>query len=79
MTVAAAQRIMDMAMDLPDEAEGPVINFMVRFKKPETSESKEFAEYEALMDQAQAWAAEAGLTPDDIAESIRAVRQRHRA
>ena len=37
MTVAAAQRIMNVAIDLPDEAEGPVINFMVSYKveKPE--------------------------------------------
>ena len=35
MTAAAAQRIMDIAKALPDEAEGPVINFMVKFKRTE--------------------------------------------
>lgn len=33
MTAAATQRIMDIAMTLPDEAEGPVINFMINFKR----------------------------------------------
>ena len=31
MTVAATQRIMDIAKTLPDEAEAPVINFMFKF------------------------------------------------
>lgn len=35
MTAAATQRIVDIAKTLPDEAEGPVINFMVNFKRAE--------------------------------------------
>ncbi len=41
MTVAAAQRIMNAAIELPDEAEGAVINFMVSYKKPEDREEEE--------------------------------------
>ena len=35
MTTAAAQRIMDIAETLPNEAEEPIINFMIKFKNPE--------------------------------------------
>ena len=42
MTTAAQQRIMNVVKDLPDEAEGPVINFMVSFKKPEEPTKKPF-------------------------------------
>ena len=42
MTTAAQQRIMNVVKDLPDEAEGPVINFMVSFKKKEESTKKPF-------------------------------------
>ena len=33
MTIAATQRIMDIAMTLPDEAEEPIVNFMANFKR----------------------------------------------
>ena len=42
MTTEAIQRIMNVAIDLPDEAEDPVINFMVSFKKKEESTKKPF-------------------------------------
>ena len=74
MTVAAQQRIMSIVKDLPDEAEGPVINFMVSFTQPKQSARTE--EFEMLMDKAQAWAKEAGLTPDDITDAIKTVRRR---
>ena len=35
MTAAATQRIMDIAETLPNEAEEPIINFMIQFKSPE--------------------------------------------
>ncbi len=35
MTTAAVQRIMDIAETLPNEAEEPIINFMIKLKSPE--------------------------------------------
>ena len=42
MSTEAIQRIMNVAIDLPDEAEDPVVNFMVSFKNPEEPAKKPF-------------------------------------
>ena len=72
------QELWGAVKDLPDDKQRQVYNFAISLKEPIASINDEFAEYEALMDQAQAWAKEAGLTPDDITASIKAVRQRRR-
>ena len=41
MTVAAQQRIMNVVKDLPDDAEGAVINFVMNYKRPEDKEAAE--------------------------------------
>ena len=41
MTAAAQQRIMNVVKDLPDDAEGAVINFMMNYKRPEDKEAAE--------------------------------------
>lgn len=41
MTAAAQQRIMNVVKDLPDDAEGAVIDFMINYKKSEDMEAAE--------------------------------------
>lgn len=41
MTAAAQQRIMNVVKDLPDDAEGAVIDFMINYMKSENMEAAE--------------------------------------
>ncbi len=40
MTAAAQQRIMNVVKDLPDDAEGAVIDFMINYMKSEDMEAQ---------------------------------------
>ena len=78
MAAVTQQSIWDVMERLDEEKKRKVYNFAVYLNGAGTPEDAEFAEYKALMMQSQQWAKDVGLTPDDITEAIKTVRQRKR-
>ena len=79
----------EMERDIPviqDSDAQQIVNLWFRVKpkrqekpeQPKKSTTDENDDFDAKMDRCQEWAREAGLTPDDITASIKAVRQRRR-
>ena len=68
---ATMQRAINILKLMPETEVERFITMNIRYEKP-------VDDFDAKMDRCQEWAKEAGLTPDDITASIKAVRQRRR-
>ena len=75
---ALRQRAINIINLMPEPEVERFVTMNIRYEQSKTPEDSTRDEFDAKMDMCQEWAKEAGLTPDDITASIKAVRQRRR-
>ena len=78
MAIITQQSMWNVMESLTEEKKKLVMNFAIKLSESEISKNAEHTDFDAKMDRCREWAEEAGLTPDDITASIKAVRQRRR-
>ena len=72
---ATVQRAINILKLMPETEVERFITMNIRYENPTNASDDDF---NSKMDRCQEWAKEAGLTPEDITASIKAVRQRRR-
>ena len=75
---ALRQRAINIINLMPEPEVERFVSMNIRYEQSKTPEDNARSEFDAKIDKCQEWAKEAGLTPDDITASIKAVRQRRK-